>query len=74
MKMTPEHYAYLEAAIRAVDTPELRAKAKGWTPKRYRWNLTYIAKLSPWICSTLYKYLDDDHIDTALRRIVPDLV
>lgn len=37
--------------------------------KRFRWDMVYLAKLSPWICDNLYLYLDDTHIDTALRHV-----
>jgi hypothetical protein len=49
--------------------------------KRYRWDLFWHAQrlanpFGPsvkWVCDTLYPYLDDDHIDTALRSIVKPL-
>ena len=75
MKIQASHYEHLAAAVTPLDTAERRAayKAAGHTNKRYRWDLTYAARLTPWICSTLYPYCNDDHIDTALRRIVPPL-
>lgn len=71
MKMRGEHYAHLERAISPLDTEERRAKYRAYdfTAKRYRWDLLYQAKLSQWICDNLYPYLNDDHIDTALRKI-----
>jgi hypothetical protein len=36
---------------------------------RYRWDILRAAKLMPFVCDTLYKYLDDSHIDSALRKI-----
>ncbi len=74
MKMTPEHYQHLRDAITPLDTPEHRSAyaAKGYTAKRYRWDLMYAARLSQWACDNLYSYLNDDHIDTALKRIVLD--
>ena len=75
MKIKPEHYEHMRAAIAPSDTARLRDeyRALALSSKRYRWDLTYAAKLSPWICDNLYAYLDDTHIDTALRRIVADL-
>lgn len=75
MKMTPEHLAKLKAAITPLDTEERRADYRryGMTSKRYRWDLTYAAGLSSWVCHALYPYLNDTHIDTALRTIVPNL-
>jgi hypothetical protein len=41
--------------------------------KRYQWDITYKAGLTAYICETLYKYLDDTHIQTALNRIIPTI-
>jgi hypothetical protein len=47
--------------------------------KRYRWDLLYASriKIGDGIGSRgdidLYAYMDDSHIDTALRSIVPTL-
>ena len=75
MKIQASHYGHLAAAVTPLDTAERRAAyvAAGLSDKRYHWDLTYAAGLTPWICSTLYPYLNDDHIDTALRRIIPPL-
>ena len=75
MKIQASHYEHLAAAVAPLDTAERRAAyvAAGLSDKRYHWDLTYAADLTPWICSTLYPYLNDDHIDTALRRIIPPL-
>jgi len=75
MKIQAPHYEHLAAAVAPLDTAERRAAyvAADLSDKRYRWDLTYAAGLTPWICSTLYPYCNDDHIDTALRRIVSPL-
>lgn len=70
MKITQEHYQHLSAQISPLNTAELRAAYEGLSAKRYRWDLLYRAGLSTWICDNLYPYLDDTHIDTALRSIV----
>jgi len=77
MKITPEHLAHMRAAIAATIpvhpyTAADYARA-GHSPKRYRWDLLYAAKLTPWICQHLYKYCNDEHIDTALRAILAEL-
>ena len=49
--------------------------------KRYRWDLFFIGEghrrphepTVKWMCDVLYTYLNDDHIDTALRSIVKPL-
>ena len=75
MKIQASHYEHLAAAVAPLDTPVRRAAyvAADLSDMRYRWDLTYAVGLTPWICSTLYPYLNDDHIDTALRRIIPPL-
>jgi len=37
--------------------------------RRLRWDCLYLAGLTSWVCSELCPYLDDRHIDTALRSI-----
>jgi hypothetical protein len=81
MKMKPEDYAQLEQAIRKVqaDYPETMVKDYhnlNLTSKRYRWDMFHIAvrrgyfpRLSTCDAGSLYDYCNDDHIDTALRRI-----
>ena len=82
MKIAPEHFATLVAKIAPLDTAERRDqyKAKGLTDKRYRWDLTYLAghasnpdSCTRFICDVLYEYMNDTHIDTALRSIVKPL-
>jgi hypothetical protein len=77
MKITAEHYSYLLSEIDTlldihktdIDTVKADYKSKGLSMERMRWDLIYYAKLTPWICANLYSYLNDEHIDTALRRI-----
>ena len=78
MKILAPHYEYMKKAISA-HSPEsvavLRAhivkegKAKD-IEKRLRWDLSYSAGLSQWLCDYVYRYADDTHIDTALRQIM----
>jgi hypothetical protein len=80
MKIKAEHYAHMREAIAAIgmDVPRYRAalvaegKAKD-IDKRLRWDAAYAARLTPWICDNLYGYMDDTHIDTALRSIMRDI-
>ena len=71
MKITQTHYNQLSALLQpAIDsTPVDTYRKAGLSDKRYRWDMTYKAGLSTWICDNLYPYLNDDHIDTALRSI-----
>lgn len=75
MKIKAEHLEHLKKVLKPLDTTEWRAKCRelGHTNMRYRWDLTYHAKLSRWICDNLYAYLNDEHIDSALRSFIPNL-
>ena len=89
MKITNYDYQRLQAAITPLDTPERRAKYIAGEfknagkvtdlEKRYRWDLLWASKLTIAGGTTihgdlnLYAYMDDEHIDTALRKIVPPL-
>ena len=80
MKMKLEHFAQLETSIKSLDSEERRRFYKEGRhanadkvkdlDKRYRWDLFYIASLP---VQELYAYLNDDHIDTALRKLVKPL-
>lgn len=77
MKIRPEHYAKMKSEIARVLTtvqPQvLDVFRKTHSEKRFRWDLMYAAKLTPFICNELYPYANDEHIDTALRAIVREL-
>ena len=66
------------------DNPHLLSdyEKAGLSGKRYRWDMLRRAQFPAicgqhaynvngitWICDNLYSYLDDSHIDTALRKI-----
>ena len=81
MKITDEHYNQLKAMIAPLKDklPAHReyiiaeGKAKD-VDKRLRWDALYSAKGgNQFICDNLYKYLNDDHIDTALKAIMKEL-
>jgi len=74
MKMSPVHYEALRTAIEPLDTPQRRDTYRnaGRTDERYRWDLFYTVR--PQLPTfAMYQYLNDSHIDTALRRIIPPL-
>jgi hypothetical protein len=58
-------------AMREVLSKDSRVKD---LEKRIRWDLTYQANLTGFICDSLYSYLDDSHIDTALKSIMKELL
>ena len=76
MKMTTEHFTILEAAMNKSmqEGAMLPFDTSEWTNMRFRWQWMHETKIdgqrsSAWVCDHLYPYLNDDHIDTALRRI-----
>ena len=78
MRMTGTHYDVLQAYVSGLDTDYRRNRyLHGDFPysdkvqdidKRYRWDLFYVARgmLAP----HLFEDYTNEHIDTALRRIV----
>jgi hypothetical protein len=78
MKMTKEHYKHIEQAIDAIPVKlrqshfaslQLDNRVKD-IDKRFRWDCFNYAGLTQFACDMLYKYLDDTHIDTALKSIM----
>jgi hypothetical protein len=78
LKIEYDHYRTLSDAI--AEAREQRSeltlesyRLQRLTPKRWRWDLLWYctARILPrnWVCETLYSYLNDDHIDSALRSI-----
>jgi hypothetical protein len=81
VKITNAHYAHMKwtlAKIPANDVKKHRAfivrqgKAKD-IEMRLRWDLSYQAGLTAWFAHEIYPYANDDHIDTALRKIMREL-
>jgi hypothetical protein len=80
MKITQDHYATMLNAIaplahiipahRAVLSKDSRVKD---LEKRLRWDLSYKAGLTQFLCDSVYSYANDEHIDTALKNIVKEL-
>ncbi len=75
MKMKPSHFEHMRARIAPLDTADRRAqyREKCTSLRAYQWYLVRAAGLIPFVCDALYTYLNDDHIQTALNRIVPTL-
>ena len=83
MKIRPEHLDHMKTAIDAVlvARPNLVAEYQaGNFPRadkcknvqvRFCFDLSYMAGLSRFTCDTLYEYLNDTHIYTALKHICP---
>lgn len=75
MKITPEHYNHLRGLVmpHMQAHPDSEYQLAGLSSKRWRWDCLYAARAHDFICQDLYGYLDDDHIDTALRHIAKEL-
>ena len=81
MKITPEHYEHLKNEISQISREQVAAHREYLKTHsrvkdlemRLRWDCLYLRRLSPWLCENVYKYANDDHIDTALRRIMSEL-
>lgn len=77
MKIKPEHYDIIKQAIDALPKDQVaqhKAKELGKDKAmRFRWDLFHAARLSRFASDELYRYLNDNHIDTALKSIVKEL-
>lgn len=71
LKIKSEHVEHIRNAIAEFNTPELlqECRDKGLSDMRFRWDLTYRAGLTPWICKNIYPYANDMHLDTVLRQL-----
>ena len=78
MKMKPEHFERLKASMLEYHSvhPEFidNLLSSDLSDKRKRWDWMWKtrvenAPVSLWVARELYGYLDDSHIDTALKRI-----
>lgn len=71
MKMLNTDFQGLSNSINAVVTefPDVSGvyKRNGLSHERYRWDVFHVSKIYK---KPLYEYLDDSHIDTALRKIL----
>lgn len=80
MKITAEDYQYLKQKIEplrsqfpaALEAYKANPKIKD-AHKALRWQALHAAGLTPWVCTALYGYLNDDHIDTALRAVMAEI-
>lgn len=74
MKIRPEHYATLKKGI----TEICHTVEPIEDEKEYRWSLLDAAVHAhkipvDFVAKTLYDYLNDPQIDTALKRVVKEL-
>ena len=83
MKIKPEHLEKLRQGVETAlaEHPEVTVQSyldAGRSVMRFRWDVLYYAVKRGYVeidgnsdnpISVLYEYCDDNHIDTALRRI-----
>ena len=86
MKIKQEHFGHLKAEIETVllkynqdnklveeyqrgDYP--RAESTQDVQRRFCFDVMFGAGLNKFVCDSLYPYLNDDHIYTALKAICP---
>jgi hypothetical protein len=78
MKIKPEHYDYIRAAMATVPSDKVDAHREALKHDsrvrdlnmRLRWDVLHATVPSRWICDNVYPYANDTHLDTALRRIM----
>jgi hypothetical protein len=77
MKIQPKHYQYLmELVDDFIDMNPIMSsdyKEAGLSETRFLFDVLYALKINDFICDTLYLYLDDTHLHTALKRINKEL-
>lgn len=82
MKIKLEHYEYMKKQIAEKVLVCSVANHRQWLKDnakykdletRLAWDYCHAAKLDNFICNELYRYLYDDRITTALKRIVKEL-
>jgi len=85
MKIKKAHYDHMKTAM--VDKLAVTSSAEVFAylrnlendprvkdvDKRFRWDLFLAAGLATYAYNTLYPYLDDTHIDSALRAIMKEM-
>jgi hypothetical protein len=77
MKIKKEHYQFLKDKMKKIvdQYPSAKSvyKKQGLSDMRYRWDVLHATNNNQFVCDTLYQYLNDNHIDTALKNIIADL-
>jgi len=78
LKMRPEHFELIKNTFQS-NSNKIRLH-RNWLrllnkqpkdlEKRLRWDFFIMTLGSKWLCDNLYPYLNDDHIDSALRQVM----
>jgi len=81
MKILKEHYEHMKVAINRIPENEYHrhkrciiaaGEYKNSPEKVMRWKCARVVGLMDFITDTLYQYMNDDHVDTALRNIMKE--
>ena len=80
MKIKPEHYEFMKAEIKKVPCKvsehreylKNNAKFKD-LETRLAWDFFHAAKLDKFATDNLYQYCNDDHINTAVKKIIKEI-
>lgn len=65
--------------VRIANDPRVKYRNFEWNAfvhhaeRRLRWDLSYKAGLTQYICDNVYPYANDTHLDTALRSIMREI-
>lgn len=76
MKIKPKDLASLRGMIHPVmeqiPVASYRAAHPGFSGKQIRWDYFHLVgqPALDFLCNTLYRYMNDDHVDTALKTII----
>lgn len=79
MKLDRERYDEIKAKIRELDATSVQAHknalaSEGFSNERFRWDLFWAVEKALSFRNSLYSGgLNDNHYDTALRRVVKEL-
>ena len=82
LKIKPQHYRHILGQFKTLTIKEVRdevkhAKSLNVAPalanKRVRHNLMKRRISSSWIAENLYPYMNDSHLDSALKKIVKEV-
>ena len=76
MKITNQHFSELDTrlqpAIKSFPHSLGEYKKSGMSHRRYCFDVLWHAKQSDFVCNTLYRYMNDDHLYTALKQIIKE--
>ena len=73
LKIKPSHYDFMLTKMRQAWIAQPNIDKRSWTERRIMWDMWYSTKNNIWVCDVLYQYMDDTHIESALRRIMKTL-